>query len=87
MGGGGQIKFTGTFGKRLENFFLASFFVFCGSERREDFCGQRMMRGGCEVLGSVFHVLRLHVLPHPYFYNYIFYCASFWARNGCNGSK
>jgi len=37
---------------------------------------QKMVRGGCESIGeSVFHVLRLHVLPHPYFYNYIFYRA------------
>jgi len=87
MGGRGQIKFTGTFGKRLEKLFSSKFFVFCGSEKREDFCGQRMMRGGgCEVLGKSLSRLKL-LQSTPLFYNLTFYYASFWARTGCNGSK
>src|SRR6267378_4853621 len=34
---------------------------------------------------SLFHVLKLYNLP-PLFYNLTFYCASFWAITGCNGS-
>src|SRR5437879_9036977 len=42
---------------------------------------------GVKVFGMSLSRLETSQSTHPYFYNYIFYCPSFWERSTLNRSK
>ncbi len=72
----------GRISKMLEKIFFGERIVpvLSGNGRFFRFVESERMTGFEGVSESVFHVLRLGRLPHPYFYDFIFLCASFWKR-------
>ena len=64
------------FKRGVKLFFLAKFLFLFGGSMEHFFRAERMVRGRWKYWESVFPVLRLDGLPHPYFSNYIFSGAS-----------